>query len=71
MGQLTVVLRQVVDGVVKNVRGHILLLCGIKLEFRQGEGEPFAFSFAERKNDDWIVVLQHDHFDNFRDVGWT
>jgi hypothetical protein len=29
----------------------------------------FAFSFAEGEDNDGIIVLQHDHFDNLVQVG--
>jgi hypothetical protein len=29
----------------------------------------FTFFFTETKDDDGIIVLEHDHFDDFVDIG--
>jgi hypothetical protein len=41
----------------------------IEIEFTHFEGEMFTFFFTETEDDDGIVVLEHDHFDDFVDIG--
>lgn len=45
-----------------------LFVGGVELELGELEGEGFAFAFAEGEDNDGVVVLQHDHADDFGDV---
>lgn len=65
LGELTVFLGEVFDGIVEDVGCKFLLGLVCELELGKGESEAFAFAFAERENNDGVVVLDHDHFNDF------
>lgn len=68
LGEVSVVCREIFDGILKYIRNKFLLVCGIELEFRQGKRKSLAFSLAKGENNDGVVVLKHDHFDDFGDI---
>lgn len=45
-----------------------LFVCGVEFELGELEGEGFAFAFAEGEDDDRVVVLEHDHANDFGNV---
>jgi hypothetical protein len=71
LGQLTVVVGEVRDGVGEDGVDHVALFVRVELELRHLESETFALALREGEDDDGVVIFDHDHLRDLVDVGRT